>query len=430
MTQSVKILLITIFFIILYPLHADVVIGNGNIERLCSATVKNIHCQNYTILPGGLLDTSRGGTLKEVTRLENNGILDFGSGQVAELGIWVNNGTVKTKPTQTGITPNLKFTTRCGSISILGTSDTDGDGISDADEGDHAVALGHGITLDQDGDGVYNFLDDDSDNDGIPDSVEGSNDIDSNGNGVPDYLDIDYPGTVTPTPIPTPVSTPTPTPTVVPTPTPTPVTHLISREDGVTLNPLLTGESLIGYSQGTYGEVYLDDGGTPNDPTDDILRYIPKTGYSGVDEFTYTYIDKEGDVVTKTVKIEVQNSDIGAEGITINPILNGETLISFEQPAHGTVTLDDGGTPNDGTDDLLHYVPDPGYSGSDSFTYVVLTKDGETSTKTFTMNVDGNRHSDNGRTLEPIGMMLMFFLLGTIGIIAIRRERQSDNHKS
>ena len=101
----------------------------------------------------------------------------------------MNNGTVAAKPTQTGTNPNLKFTTLCGPISVLGTSDTDGDGISDADEGDNAVALGHGITLDQDGDGVYNFLDDDSDGDGIPDSVEGGNNIDSNGNGIPDYLD-------------------------------------------------------------------------------------------------------------------------------------------------------------------------------------------------------------------------------------------------
>ncbi len=173
--------------ILTHPLYADVI--NSYIERLGSGTVKDINCQNYTITTGALLDVSGGGTLREVTTFTNNGTWDYGIGSIVELGAWVNNGTVAVKPTQTGATPNLQFTTLCGPISVLGTSDTDGDGISDADEGDNAVALGHGITLDQDGDGIYNFLDDDSDGDGISDSVEGGNNIDSNGNGIPDYLD-------------------------------------------------------------------------------------------------------------------------------------------------------------------------------------------------------------------------------------------------
>jgi len=189
MINRIKILFITVILMLIHPLYADVIIGNGNIERLNSGVIKDINCQNYTILSGGLLDTSNGGVLREVTRLEINGTWDFGGGQIKELGAWINNGSVAVTPTQTGVTPNLLFTTLCGPISVLGTSDTDGDGISDADEGDNAVALGHGITLDQDGDGIYNFLDDDSDGDGIPDSVEGGNGVDSNGNGIPDYLD-------------------------------------------------------------------------------------------------------------------------------------------------------------------------------------------------------------------------------------------------
>ena len=189
MIHPVKILFFTVILILAHPLYADVVIGNGNIERLNSGVVKDINCQNYTILAGGLLDTFNGGTLREVTKFSNNGTWDFGTGNIKELGAWENNGHIAVKPTQTGATPNLEFTTMCGPISILGTSDTDGDGISDADEGNNAVALGHGISLDQDGDGIYNFLDDDSDNDGILDKDEGGNANDSNGNGIPDYLD-------------------------------------------------------------------------------------------------------------------------------------------------------------------------------------------------------------------------------------------------
>ena len=55
--------------------------------------------------------------------------------------------------------------------------DSDGDGIFDLEEG----------TGDSDGDGIPDYLDEDSDNDGIPDSEEGTDD--SDGDGIPDYLD-------------------------------------------------------------------------------------------------------------------------------------------------------------------------------------------------------------------------------------------------
>ncbi len=57
--------------------------------------------------------------------------------------------------------------------------DSDGDSIPDAEEGDS----------DQDGDGQPNYLDLDSDNDGVTDTLEKGNTND--GDGIPDYLDID-----------------------------------------------------------------------------------------------------------------------------------------------------------------------------------------------------------------------------------------------
>ena len=62
--------------------------------------------------------------------------------------------------------------------SPLLVTDNNGDGIPDyRDNGDS--------------DGVVNSLDLDSDNDGIPDSVEGDASIDTDGDGTPDYLDLD-----------------------------------------------------------------------------------------------------------------------------------------------------------------------------------------------------------------------------------------------
>lgn len=67
--------------------------------------------------------------------------------------------------------------------------DSDGDSLCDSDEG----------TGDSDGDGTPDYLDRDSDNDGVPDRVEAGDDdprtpgIDADMNGIPDYLDPNYP---------------------------------------------------------------------------------------------------------------------------------------------------------------------------------------------------------------------------------------------
>ncbi len=76
--------------------------------------------------------------------------------------------------------------------AVEGDGDTDGDGIPDAEDDD---SDGDGISDadetadDADGDGVPNFQDLDSDGDGIPDEVERS--VDTDGDTIPDYLDTD-----------------------------------------------------------------------------------------------------------------------------------------------------------------------------------------------------------------------------------------------
>ncbi len=70
---------------------------------------------------------------------------------------------------------------RSNVVASLG-NDSDGDGIPDSVEG----------TGDSDGDGTPDYLDLDSDDDGIPDVTEGSSDPDSDG--VPNYLDLDSDG--------------------------------------------------------------------------------------------------------------------------------------------------------------------------------------------------------------------------------------------
>ncbi len=72
-----------------------------------------------------------------------------------------------------------------------GTEDPDGDGDPNyLDEDSDGDGIGDGVegTDDPDGDGVPNYLDGDSDNDGISDLIEGTGDVDNDG--IPDYLDF------------------------------------------------------------------------------------------------------------------------------------------------------------------------------------------------------------------------------------------------
>jgi len=132
------------------------------------------------------------------------------------------------------------------------------------------------------------------------------------------------------------------------------------------------------------GTVVLDDGGTPGDPTDDVIVYTPDADFFGEDTFTYTIDDGRGltSTASVTVTVDPQNdAPVGAADhfaavfntplvIVVADLLGNDTdadgdplsLGSFTQPANGTL-VDNG----DGT---LTYTPDPGYHGTDGFTYV------------------------------------------------------------
>jgi len=125
------------------------------------------------------------------------------------------------------------------------------------------------------------------------------------------------------------------------------------------------------------------------------LSYTPAVGFEGTETFTYTVSDGQA-TASATVTLTVEPgtvpfarrdtatiAEISAGGIgsvRINALLNDKvnpgagvkaTLISFTQPANGTVTLDNNGTAADSTDDQLVYVPNFEFNGTDTFTYVM-----------------------------------------------------------
>ncbi len=85
--------------------------------------------------------------------------------------------------------------------------------------------------------------------------------------------------------------------------------------------------------------------------------------------------------------------------ITINVLANDTdpngdvlSLSSFTDPANGTVTRNENGTPANLTDDQLVYTPNANYNGSDSFSYVI--SDGKGGTATATVNLTVNSVND------------------------------------
>jgi len=105
----------------------------------------------------------------------------------------------------------------------------------------------------------------------------------------------------------------------------------------------------------------------------------------------------------------------------------GTTEIIFTQPIYGTVALDDGGTENDPTDDVLIYTPYPDYNDiNDSFTYTITDASGLTSTANVRLYVEcgSTQTSDGGDALGLVSMLMMMFLTATIGLYVIRREEE------
>lgn len=124
-----------------------------------------------------------------------------------------------------------------------------------------------------------------------------------------------------------------------------------------------------------------------------LIRYTPSAGFDGIDSFEYTVKDELDGRTTARVVIDVNTPpnavDDSAEGFidtTIDVMVldndsdpKGDPLVLeaiVMQPRHGSATIDQNGTPSDGTDDFIRYEPNAGFFGSDSLRYSIF--DGRT----------------------------------------------------
>ncbi|RDY57681.1 Ig-like domain-containing protein [Flagellimonas nanhaiensis] len=147
------------------------------------------------------------------------------------------------------------------------------------------------------------------------------------------------------------------------------------------------------------GSISINDNGTANDPSDDIVTYTPDADFNGTDTFDYTVCNAFGACSTATVTVDVipivdtlDDSAATEENVSVDIAWSGNdndipTLgtITTTNPANGTVILNDGGTANNPSDDDITYVPNPGFIGTDSFDYTVCDSNGNCDTATITI---------------------------------------------
>lgn len=182
---------------------------------------------------------------------------------------------------------------------------------------------------------------------------------------------------------------------------------IVVNEDSSVIVPILDNDSdlpttgVLTTTNPTNGTVSIDDNGTANDPSDDVVNYSPNPDFNGNDSFEYTICNSFGDCSTATVTVEVLpivdafddsvSTDIGVEAI-ISWRANDNDIpttgsITTTDPSNGTVVLNDNGTVNDPSDDDITYMPNSGYTGTDSFDYTVCDSNGNCSTATITVIV-------------------------------------------
>ncbi len=150
------------------------------------------------------------------------------------------------------------------------------------------------------------------------------------------------------------------------------------------------------------GTVNIDNSGTPNDPTDDIVTYIPNPDYNGPDTFDYTICNTFGDCSTATVSVAVlpivdatddfvaanENTRLDIDILANdNDIPSIGTLIATDS-SNGNILINTQGTPNDPSDDSITYTPYNRFTGTDSFTYELCDTAGHCSTATVTVIVN------------------------------------------
>ena len=164
------------------------------------------------------------------------------------------------------------------------------------------------------------------------------------------------------------------------------------------------------------------NGGSVSMAADGTFTYDPPAGFAGVDTFTYTITDANGDSGSTTVTITVNGlpgavddsygTDEGVALVESDP-LAGLVANDDQGDAPATVTAFDATSANGGSvsvnpDGTFTYTPAGGFAGADSFDYTITDANGDTSTATVTVLVDAvpDPVDDSYSTLEDTPLVV------------------------
>ncbi|SNR15013.1 Ig-like domain-containing protein [Tenacibaculum jejuense] len=183
--------------------------------------------------------------------------------------------------------------------------------------------------------------------------------------------------------------------------------------EGDCIEVTVPGEGVWSVDPSTGEVVFTPDPGFMGDPTP--ITYNIEDAEGNSDSATITIINSDfilnddSDVTEfdTPIEVDITNNDTNVPS-------TGDTTITSD-PSNGTVTIDDGGTPDDPSDDTIIYTPNPGFTGTDTFVYQICDDDvpPNCKTATVTITVNGpendvfNLVSDDGNNTNGV-----FFIAG------------------
>lgn len=138
--------------------------------------------------------------------------------------------------------------------------------------------------------------------------------------------------------------------------------------------------------------------GAANVLANQSIRYVPQSGFVGIDSFTYTVIDQAGTTTSATVTVKVlaenraplatgdaftleagQTAVLAILGNDSDPDGDPLQVVSYTMPGHGSLVFN--------ADKTFSYTPNAGYEGADQFTYTIRDNRGASASASVLLNV-------------------------------------------
>ena len=142
------------------------------------------------------------------------------------------------------------------------------------------------------------------------------------------------------------------------------------------------------------------NGGVITQISPETFTYTPAANYFGIDTFTYTLRDSDGEISQGVIRITVTPINDGAPSaindnaitnedvpLLIN-VLNNDNLLDGAFIDSMSALSVHGGEITQNIDDTITYLPAENYNGVDTFTYTIKDNDGQTSTATVSITVN------------------------------------------